>query len=310
MDIEPDKLDGMSRDALIELARRLGARRPELMTRVELRDEIIRLGETDENKRRRARGFLGIARDLVAGLVERGLNMPDAAALIRGDPILEPRPRTEAPVATVTLAEIYAAQGHTDRALAMLEDVLAKEPDHEIARRMRTRVSREAAASSIQASPAPLPEPDDRRSEPPVAMPVITPPPPAPVPAAPAPTVVDAVVTLVRDDAIDVYWELGEASLGRARRRAPDGTTVVKVVVMVPDWSGARRIEHELDAAAPRGSARCAAAPHGAVVRAALGWKSSHGFTPFTVGAAVTPATAASAGVERRALDVFNRPRA
>ncbi len=300
MDIDADKLDGMSRDALIELARRLGARRPELMTRVELKDEIIRLGETDDNKRRSARGLLGVARDLVASLVERGLNMPDAAALIRGDPILEPKPRAQPPVATVTLAEIYAAQGHTDRAAAMLEEVLQKEPDHEIARRMWTRVTREAAASNPQASVAPLPEPERESSVPPPAEIV-----PAPTPApGPAPPAADAVVALVRDDGVGVYWEISERSLARAHRRAPDGSVVVSVVVMVPDWDGARRIEHEIAADTPRGSALAAAAPHGSVVRAALGWKSSHSFVPFAVGAALAPSGAAArGGVERRALE-------
>ena len=37
-------LDQLSREELIVRARSLGARRPEVMTRVELRDEILRLG--------------------------------------------------------------------------------------------------------------------------------------------------------------------------------------------------------------------------------------------------------------------------
>ena len=72
------------------------------MTRVELTDEIVRLGESDPTERKRARGWLGIARDLVASVVEQGLHLPEAAALIRGEEGLELGQRAPAPVATVT----------------------------------------------------------------------------------------------------------------------------------------------------------------------------------------------------------------
>jgi len=54
-------LDGMSRDELISRARSLGAKRPELMTRVELRDEIVRLTENDPVARKRSRGLQSAA---------------------------------------------------------------------------------------------------------------------------------------------------------------------------------------------------------------------------------------------------------
>ena len=78
-------LDQLTREELILRARELGAERPEVMTRVELRDEIVRLSEPDPLLRRRSRGWLGVARDLVASVVDAGLNMPGAAAAIRGD---------------------------------------------------------------------------------------------------------------------------------------------------------------------------------------------------------------------------------
>jgi hypothetical protein len=80
--------------------------------------------------------------------VEQGLNLPDAAALIRGDFKFEPSKPIQPPVATVTLAEIYGAQGHFKKALAMLDEVLAKEPDHETARKLRDRLSRDRAAGA------------------------------------------------------------------------------------------------------------------------------------------------------------------
>jgi hypothetical protein len=135
-----DALDSMSRDELVARARALGAKRPEVMTRVELRDEIIRLSEPDAAAQRRSRGWLGVARDLVASVVESGLNMRDAAAAIRGDQRSEQEWLGPPPVATVTLAEIYVAQGHPERALGILDEVLAREPDHPAANALRERI--------------------------------------------------------------------------------------------------------------------------------------------------------------------------
>jgi hypothetical protein len=152
-------LDQLSRDELVSRARALGARRPEVMTRVELRDEIVRLSEPDPVARRRSRGWLGVARDLVASVVDAGLKMPEAAAAIRGDA----RPAEETtgppPVATLTLAEIYLAQGHSERALATLEEVLASEPEHAAALALRDRIANERVGTSGRRRPAPSSEP-------------------------------------------------------------------------------------------------------------------------------------------------------
>lgn len=152
-------LDQLSRDELVERARGLGARRPEVMTRVELRDEIVRLSEPDPLARRRSRGWLGVARDLVASVMDAGLNLPGAAAAIRGDA----RPAEETtgppPVATLTLAEIYLAQGHIERALATLEEVLTAEPEHAAALALRERVANERSSAAARRRPAPPAEP-------------------------------------------------------------------------------------------------------------------------------------------------------
>ena len=138
-------LDSLSRDELIARATELGVVRPELMTRVELRDEIVRLTETDEHSRRKARGWLGVARDLVASVVEQRLNLPDAAELIRGLELHQSK--NIPPVATVTLAEIYAAQGHLGRAVKLLDEVLLREPDHPAASSLRASLLEQKAAS-------------------------------------------------------------------------------------------------------------------------------------------------------------------
>jgi hypothetical protein len=154
-----NQLDTMSRDELIARAHELSINRPELMTRVELRDEIIRLTETDEEHRKRARGWLGVARDLVASVVEQRLNLPDAAELIRGANL--GASRHVPPVATVTLAEIYAAQGHLGRAIKLLDEVLEREPEHAAATALRMRLIELQATSKAEPAvrQSDLPEP-------------------------------------------------------------------------------------------------------------------------------------------------------
>ncbi len=186
--------DRMSRDELVAKARSLGVERAELMTRVELHDEIVRRSEPDPGERKKARGWLGVARDLVAGVVESGLNLPDAAALIRGRAEIDAQ--GPSPVATVTLAQIYAAQGHHARALAVLDEVLAKEPDHAAARALRERfLSPESARRVVEPQPelpsldvTPAPPPAPAQAMPAQAMPAPAmeaaepPPPPQPEP--------------------------------------------------------------------------------------------------------------------------------
>ncbi|MCB9584819.1 MAG: hypothetical protein H6718_05450 [Polyangiaceae bacterium] len=133
--MDRSSLDRLQRQELIELARSRGIERPEVMTRDELIDEILRLSFADPTEVKSVRGWFGVARDLLAGLVEQGLHLPDAAKVIRGDgPGSVSSGRR--PLATVTLAEIYAAQGHLGRGIAVLQEVLEKEPEHEVASRL------------------------------------------------------------------------------------------------------------------------------------------------------------------------------
>src|ERR1044071_8035899 len=99
--MHPRKLDTLSRGDLIEKAESLGVDKANLLTRAELDDEIVRRTVVDPIERRIARGLLGIARDLVASVVERGLHLPDAAARIRGTARPSGVPGRP-PIATVT----------------------------------------------------------------------------------------------------------------------------------------------------------------------------------------------------------------
>jgi hypothetical protein len=161
MTVDRAALEAMDRETLLAEACRHGVKRAEVMTRVELTDEILRLGVPNPTERKQIRGWLGVARDLVASVVDKGLNLPDAAAVIRGDARFEPLRAPHAPVATVTLAEIYGAQGHFSRALGILDEVLDKEADHHVARRLRDRIesiARERRGGGAAPVVAPVPE--------------------------------------------------------------------------------------------------------------------------------------------------------
>src|ERR1700722_502066 len=138
-------LEALDRDALIERAEAAGVTRPRILTRPELVDELLLRSSADATSKRKARGLFGLARDLLATVVEQGLNLPAAADRIRtlGVP-LPPRRGAPAALPTVTLAEIYATQGHRDRAIETLEGVLAREPDHAAARALLAQMKDES----------------------------------------------------------------------------------------------------------------------------------------------------------------------
>ncbi|MCL2449636.1 MAG: tetratricopeptide repeat protein, partial [Polyangiaceae bacterium] len=125
------ELERLDREALVRRAEAAGVTRARVLTRAELVDELVLRTSVDRLAAQRARGLFGRARDLLARVVEQGLHLPDAADRIRamgGAPIA--RPSAPAALPTVTLAEIYVAQGHRARAIETLERVLAREPDH------------------------------------------------------------------------------------------------------------------------------------------------------------------------------------
>jgi hypothetical protein len=297
-------LDGMSRDELIARARALGAKRPELMTRVELRDEIVRLTENDPVARKRSRGWLGVARDLVASVVDAGLNMPGAAAAIRGGPQPKPEWQGPAPVATLTLAEIYVAQGHSERALAVLDEVLRNEPDHVAALALRARVSGERGGRGrivdVVAS-EPLPEsappdeaeafapPDEAEAFAPVAEPAGRAEPEVPAAEAPAtPAAATPIVEALEDAVMPPACALAVTRSALAVRyeleHPTDGVTL-RLLSFVPRRDGPERLEIDVPVDAHETSGGLSLPPPtpGAVVRAVLGVGANGGFKPLAV---------------------------
>jgi hypothetical protein len=132
---------GLSRLELLKLAQALRVSDADVMTRAELQAAIERAKKPEPRPQPQSVTWLGVARRLLASIVEQGLHLPDAAALIRGDGSLRPTPSGPPPVATVTLARIYAAQGHLERALGTLDEVLASDPDHDLARDLRNQLA-------------------------------------------------------------------------------------------------------------------------------------------------------------------------
>src|ERR1019366_5562545 len=88
------ELEGLDRAALIARAEAAGVTRARILTRPELVDELLLRSAADHATKQRSRGLFGRARDLLASVVERGLNLPDAAERIRavGGPPPPPPP--------------------------------------------------------------------------------------------------------------------------------------------------------------------------------------------------------------------------
>jgi hypothetical protein len=163
-------LEALDREALIERASDTGVARPEVLTRDELISAIEDLEGTEDqpsSERGPQKGFLGRMRGVLAAFVERGLNLPQAAERIRaGGTVEDPMP-----LATMTLAEIYLAQGYQDRSLTVLTEVLRREPGHQAALELQRR---------IRTGQIPIPGPPlDEEGDEPWA------PPPEPPPTAP-----------------------------------------------------------------------------------------------------------------------------
>src|SRR5687767_9479455 len=135
--LDPNQL---SRIELLQLAQTLHVSDADVMTRAELRAAIDKARRPEPRPPAQPVTWVSVARRLLASIVEQGLNLPDAAALIRGDTKLSTPPRAPPPVATVTLARIYAAQGHLERAIRTLDEVLASDPDHHPALQLRAQL--------------------------------------------------------------------------------------------------------------------------------------------------------------------------
>jgi hypothetical protein len=204
------------------------------------------------------RGWFDVARHLVAQVVEQGLNLPGAARVLRtvGSTWLSSGGRARPPLPTVTLAQIYLAQGHDERARAILAQVLERQPDHPKARQLLFEIEQRTASAPPNAT---ADEPVRGADDPNLAR-ASAPEPPLPSRAAGA----DVLVALLGDGSARLCWQLGPVGeqlvadqgveiLVRVVRARSLGPVVNEVRHPVSTASGVRSV------ALPRGAALCAA---------------------------------------------------
>lgn len=182
------ELEKLSREELIVHASHLGVPRPRVLTQSELMDEIITRTSRSEREKTKARGWLGRARDLLAQVVEKQLHLPEAARVLRSGPEDRSWPTPPPPLPTVTLAEIYAAQGHMERAIAVLDEVLTREPEHAEALSLRGRFVEQSKAARRRAPETRVEVPKSVVASAPESTKPEAPRPPAPEPERPLPT--------------------------------------------------------------------------------------------------------------------------
>lgn len=330
------ELERLDRSTLIAQAEALGVARANILTRPELMDELlVRTARRDDRDLPRARGFFGRARDLVARVIEKGLHLPDAAERLRQVSVAASQIASRvvpAVVPTVTLAEIYAAQGHRPRAVETLRRVLELEPDHTAAQALLTKL--ETTPLTIPPVPPPPPEEDDELADP-AAHASADPedreaprsfgtfeaaaaaaarkgapgtPPLVPVGsprawAASSTTLtnehgepvgflddeplpirydVDECVAIAVDPVtLYVYWEIREGTLAHIRRVRPEGTLALRLLIITPSWDGPRSVTRDFDVDSAIADRTIRDLPAGAVVRAAVGWRTAGAFLPI-----------------------------
>jgi hypothetical protein len=316
--MERRELEGKSRDELMRIAEARGVARARSLTIPELIDGIVSAAASPRQK-----GWLGKARDLLTSVIDRGLAAP-------ADPARSPRRKSSAPppLPTVTLAEIYAAQGHLERALTTLDEVLAREPSHAEAAKLHERYTEQLRKTKpsippqvIEARPVTLipPAPAAPRIDPidPVAPAVAAPSAPPDPPAAPFDEAtpaevaevepeggfeVDEIVALAVDPTtVYLYWEIKPGTLAAARAVNEDGALVVRVLGVTPTSQGPSTEVRDTRVDALSGELFVRGLPPATEIRVSVGYKSGHSFEPFAVGIdLVTPRAAPAAEVGTR----------
>jgi hypothetical protein len=246
-DAEPSK--EIPRHELIAAALELGIERPEVLSHSELQQRIRDVSEgnarVSEPPPPLGRGWFNVARHLVASVIEKGLNLPTAARVLRDT--VRSVPPQRPPLPTVTLAQIYMAQGHSDRAAVTLEQVLKRDPRNPKA----TRLMAELRAQDPESVPPP-----------------------------PIVTETDNVVVLHAEGGVFAYWELCRASWERYNR--PEGALQLKVAIVTPDEGGAVVVNEIVAVTSPSGHSKLTSESR-AVVRVAIGRADRGRWVPLIV---------------------------
>lgn len=299
-----DDLDRLDRDALIARAEGAGVARARILTRPELVDELLLRTAVDDVTKERARGLFGRARDLLARLVERGLNRPETADRIRSVGRAVGRASAPAALPTLTLAEIYVAQGYRERAIETLERVVSAEPEHAMARALLARL-RDAAFAVPSPQMPPETDLEDAQDAAAIAPAQADAPRSAsPLPASPAPAaepshmlddaplpprydVNECVALAVDPHTVYVYWEVRERTIDDLRPSSAGPAIVIRVVAVEPAWTGPNSSIRDIDVRATLGELFVHDLVEGAVVRAAVGVRRGAEFVPIVHSAAL-----------------------
>ncbi|MBL8715703.1 MAG: hypothetical protein JNL79_06890 [Myxococcales bacterium] len=273
------ELDALPKEDLVRRAEAQGIEGARKLTRLELVDELVRLGGG-------SRGLLGKARDLLRDAVEVGLSRVLAAATQAGPADDDPPPshgepavaaaptaaataaptpveqaeaaQTEEPIATVTLAKVFLSQGHAGRAREIVDSILRREPDHRAALEFRAELeTRDERARSV--------------------------PPPPPPPPLEADFVDECVALVVDDTAVHVAWDVHASTLARARRafRDVEPALVLRVLVFEPSVQGPKVASHDVPIEELSGDHFARELPPFSVVRAAIGLVAGERFVPI-----------------------------
>ncbi|MFP6685867.1 MAG: hypothetical protein VB934_14200 [Polyangiaceae bacterium] len=314
----PKQLHAQSRDELIERARGFGVVRPEVLTQAELVDEIVKHG-TPVSRRRSVRGWLGRARDLVAQVIDKGLHLPEAAKMFLAPLPADSLPTAPPPLATVTLAEIYAAQGYFDKAIRVLDEVVGSEPEHREARVLRDRFAAaadtkrnakrglggQASGESTDAADLPkasasvvtdaavaadVPEktsPSNGAAKAQAAKASSTAEPEAETKGETGPGESierdELLASATNARTIQLSWTLRPLRLARARARSEEGLFVLHLLTIDVEKGALRSQARDVPIVALRGELALDDMVPGAEIRACLAWRAGDRLTPFTV---------------------------
>lgn len=333
-------LAGLTREELIARAETAGVNRPRSLTHAELVDELVLRGDTPERDKSRARGWFGRAKDLLKTAIERGLTRPEGASGEEGAPSRSPGrswpPAPPPPLPTVTLAEIYAAQGHLERAVQVLDEVIAKMPDHADAVRLRAAYAERLAQRVVSRAQPESSDPESTDAESddnsargatrgagagpeqatakaPGGKSVPPPPPsiggPSTLPAADASDEIDEVVAVAVDPTtIYLYWEVRAATAARARVEAPDGALTVRTITVIPGAEGPLSDVRDDRVDALSGDLFVRDLHDGAHVRVSIGWRTEAAFIPLAVAVEVSTPRGAPSGDLARAETAWVAP--
>ncbi|MSP24397.1 MAG: DUF4912 domain-containing protein [Myxococcales bacterium] len=314
------ELRSLTRPQLIDRATSLGVERAGVLTQAELLDEIV-TRTTPLSGRALVRGWLGKARDLVTQVVSKGLHLPSAARVLRALPLetrLAPPPP---PLPTVTLAEIYAAQGHVAKAVTILDQVLVREPRHELAAQLRERLAAQLGGVIVVPPVPEEPVYEEESEELEVAAVAATTSVPASedatvaamtattsvpasealdvaamtattsVPASEDTTVasqpwLDEVVVLATDPrTIYVYWELRPLRYARILHERPSGRLVLRVVTFSVHPEGPVRVANDVEIEGVTGDVFVGGLTPASALRTSIGWRTEADFTVLAAGA-------------------------